>query len=109
MERQPTEAFEKSLMACWASATVIRDTSNDQSPWKPLEGLIVRPASADRNPVLNEMTTLCTAAGRRLEKVVEEATAAAANAPEHIPMIQELAAFGYDHCWPYVLNEMVTR
>ena len=54
----------------------------------------MRPASADRNPVLNEMTTLRTAAGRRLENVVEEATAAAANAPEHTPMTQERVAFG---------------
>lgn len=93
-ERQPTEASEKPLMACWASAIVILDTSNDHSPRKPLDRLIARPASADRNPVLNEMTTLCTAAGRRLEKVVEEETAAAANAPEHMPMTQELAALG---------------
>ena len=54
----------------------------------------MKPASADRNPVLNEMTTLRTAAGRRLEKVVEEETAAAANAPEHTPMTQERVAFG---------------
>ncbi len=93
-EGQPTEASEKSPMAFWASAIVIFDTSNDQSPRKPLDGLSVRPASADRSPVLNEMTTLCTAAGRRLEKVVEEETAAAANAPEHMPMTQELTVFG---------------
>ena len=60
----------------------------------PFDELIRKPASADRNPVLNEMTTLRTAARRRLEKVVEEETTAAANAPEHTSMTQERVAFG---------------
>ena len=88
-------ASEKALVASWASSNANPGHRTDQSLVRPLEGdHIVRPTSAAHSPVLNATTTLCTAAGSRLENVVEVETAAAARAPVHNPTTQELVAFG---------------
>lgn len=81
-------ACEKALIASWASSSVEPRHRIDQSLIKPFEGgHIVRPTCTAQSPVLNATSTLCTAAGTRLEKVVEEQTAAAVRAPVHSPMI----------------------
>ena len=75
------------LIASLASLRINPGQRTDQSPMTPLEEeSVVRATSTAHSPVLNATTTLCTAAGRRLEKVVEEQTAAAARAPVHNPM-----------------------
>lgn len=90
-------ASENALVASWASSSANPGHRTDQSLIGPIEGdHTAQPTSIAQSPVLNATTTLRTAAGSRLDKVVEEQTAAAARAPVHNPMTYELVAFGYD-------------